>query len=193
MIIELGRILPVLEEWRICVEECRDECICCVENLSGVEGVELEVLAIYLCAWRSRRYQLVAASHLHALRNRVAIDPEKIASAKKTAKIILRIEPYDINWETVFWRGLCYAHVFVDMERLVVVKIKPPSNKTEREKLRVLLEGKRVTLRRRTYHVGGLIKRLGGKKLAPWIYLVSKKDLHKLAQYIGSVDIEVYQ
>jgi len=50
----------------------------------------------------------------------------------------------------------------LDLERPVLVKVDPPRDKRERERLRTLLEGKRVTIKGRTYHVDGLIKKLGG-------------------------------
>ncbi len=45
-----------------------------------------------------------------------------------------------------------------------------------------MLEGKRVTVRGKTYHVGGLLKRIGGERIAPWIYLVPKKSLKAIEE-----------
>ena len=58
--------------------------------------------------------------------------------------------------------------------------MEPPKDKRERERLRVLLEGKRATVRGKTYHVGGLVKRLGGERIALWTYLVPRRNLPKL-------------
>jgi len=47
----------------------------------------------------------------------------------------------------VRWRGIAYAQTILDLERLVIIEIEPPKDRRKREKLRVLLEDKRVTAR----------------------------------------------
>ena len=68
----------------------------------------------------------------------------------------------------------------LSLDKRVIVRVEPPRDKLERERLRVLLEGKRVTVKGRTYHVGGLVKKLGGERIAPWAYLVPRRNLPQL-------------
>ena len=84
----------------------------------------------------------------------------------------------------MLYKGILYAQQILDLDRPVVVRVEPPSDKRERERLRVLLEGMRVTVNGKTYHVGGLVKRLGGEKLAPWVYLIPKKNLPELEKRV---------
>ncbi len=124
------------------------------------------------------------------VKNRIVMRPEILVKAIREAKIVSRIpqaieEDSIYAWEAVLYRGILYAKQILSMEELVIIKVEPPKDKKEREKLRVLLEGKRVTVKGKTYHVGGLVKKLGGKRIASWIYLLPKKTIPKLLEQIG--------
>jgi len=130
-------------------------------------------------------YRVVAVMHIYMTRERVALRPETLVRAlgeskvvSKTPKAVEDDSPY--AWEAVLYRGMVYAEQILSLDKPVVVRVEPPRDKREREKLRVILEGKRVTVKGRTYHVGGLVKKLNGEKIAPWAYLVPRKNLPKL-------------
>ncbi|MCD6509004.1 MAG: hypothetical protein J7L11_01240 [Thermoprotei archaeon] len=90
----------------------------------------------------------------------------------------------DAPWGETYWRGVAYAQLLLNLEKPVVVKITPPRDKRTRERLRYLIEGTTVGARGRRYRVGGLLKRIGGEKLAPWIYLIPKKKLAEFHQTV---------
>ena len=87
-------------------------------------------------------------------------------------------------WEVVLYKGVLYAEQILSLDKPVIVRIEPPRDKRERERLRVLLKGKRVTIKGKTYHVGGLVKKLSGQRIAPWIYLLPRKNLPKLLEQV---------
>jgi len=135
-------------------------------------------------------YRVVAAMHIHFIRSKAMVEPELLLKVLSNAKVVSRVPPAieDDNlyiWEAVRWRGIAYAQTILDLERSVIIRIDPPKDRLEREKLRVLLEGKRITIRGKTYVVGGLIEKLSGYRVAPWVYLVPKKNLPKLLEYIA--------
>ena len=126
--------------------------------------------------------------HVWSVRNRVVLRPELLVRALREARVESRVPPAieegcPYAWEAVLYKGILYAQQILDLEKPVIVKVEPPSDKRAREKLRVLLEGKRVTVNGKTYHVGGLVKKLGGKKLAPWVYLIPKKNVRELEKH----------
>ena len=70
-----------------------------------------------------------------------------------------------------------------------------PEDKLERERLRVMLEGKRVTVKGKTYRVAGLVEKLGGERIAPWTYLdmpTASGKTSSFAMMFYSFFIQVY-
>ncbi len=194
MKVELGTLVPALEGWVLCVDECRGDCSVCVD-LPGWAGrlglAERLQLALYLAARATMDYRVAAAMHIYRVRSRAAVSPEILIRALREARVESRV-PRAVEggcphaWEAVLYRGILYAQSILDLDRPVVVKVEPPGDKSARERLRVLLEGKRVTVKGKTYHVGGLVKRLGGERLAPWVYLVPKRALPELERQLAS-------
>jgi hypothetical protein len=84
---------------------------------------------------------------------------------------------------------------YIELEKPVLVKVIPPKDRTQREKLRVLIEGKRATMWRRVYRAGGLLKKVNGGKVAPWVYLIPRKNLPAFTKSIESIanEIKIFQ
>ena len=192
MRIELGKLVPALREWVLCVNECNGDCTACIKLPEWARELgedEKQYLALYLAARATMDYRVAAAMHVHSVRNRVVVHPQTLTRAFQEARVTTKV-PHTIEgenpyaWEAVLYRGVLYAQTVLDLDKPVVVKVEPPRDKHAREKLRVLLEGKRVTVKSRTYHVGGLVRRLGGEKLAPWIYLIPKRSLPELQKQL---------
>ena len=190
MRLELGSLVPALSGWTLCIDEAECDCTICVylpgwaENL-GEHGKAY--LALYLASRRLLDYRLAAAMHVYMMKNRVVLRPEALVGALRESRVVSRVpraveEDSTYAWEAVLCRGMLYAEQILSLGKPVVVRVKPPRDKREREKLRVLLEGKRVTVRGRTYRVGGLVKKLGGEKIAPWVYLVPRKSIPALRE-----------
>jgi hypothetical protein len=142
-------------------------------------------IALYIAAKTTMDYGVAAALHIYSVRNKVAVHPRILIRAVEDSKISSKIpraveadSPY--TWQSILYRGILYAQSILDLEKPVLVKVDPPRDK--RERLRTLLEGKRVAVRGKTYYVGGLLKRIGGEKIAPWIYLVQKKSLKEIEE-----------
>lgn len=194
----LGSLLSALEGWILCIEECSDECSLCIDppdEIKTLKDSEKLYVALYLAGRKTMDYRVAAAMHIYFLRNRVLVNPELLMKALSKAKIISRIPPTMEDdspylWEAVKWRGVAYAQTILDLEKLLVIKVKPPRSKREREKLRILLEGKRISTKRKTYTVEGMIKKLSGDRIAPWIYVVPKKALPKLLKLIKEESLE---
>jgi len=193
MRVDLGVLMPALRGWTLCIDEASCDCMIRVhlpdwaENLGEHEKV---YLALYLASRRILDYRLAASMHVYMVRNRVALRPEILAKALRDAKVVSRIpravEDAPYAWEAVLYRGILYAQQILSLDKPVIVKVEPPRDKRAREKLRVLLEGKRVTIKGRTYHVGGLIKELGGQRIAPWTYLLPRRNVPKLLKQVKS-------
>ena len=185
MMINLGSLVPSLEGWVLCADECTDECVICVRLprcAARLGEYEKVYMALYLAARSIMDYRVAAALHIHSVRTRTTLDPELLVRAWMKAMVTTRIpvQVDDTCWEAVLYRGILYAQSILVLDRPILVKITPPRDKNEREKLRVLVEGKRITVKGKTYHVGGLLKKLGGEKLAPWIYLIPRRNLPQL-------------
>ena len=190
MRVELGGLVPALEGWVLCVDEYSEDCAVCVELPEWARRLgeaEKLYLALYLAARSTMDYRVAAAMHIHSIRSRAVVRPELLARALRESKVASMVprsveddSPY--AWEAVLYRGILYAQALLDLDKPIVVKVEPPRDKRERERLRVLLEGKRVTVKGKTYHVGSLVKRLGGERLAPWTYIVPKSRLPALAK-----------
>ncbi len=158
------------------------------ENLGEHEKV---YLALYLTSKHLLDYRLAASMHVYMVRNKVALRPEILAKALRDAKVVSRIpraieEDSPYVWEAVLYKGILYAEQILNLDKPVIVKVEPPRDKRARERLRVLLEGKRVTVKSRTYHVGGLVKKLGGQRIAPWTYLLPRRNVPKLLGQVKS-------
>jgi hypothetical protein len=144
-------------------------------------------IALYIAARATMDYRVAAALHIYSVRNKVAVHPRILIRAVEDSKISSKIpraiedeNPY--AWQSMLYRGILYAYSILDLEKPVLIKVDPPRDKRERERLRTLLEGKRVAVRGKTYYVGGLLKRIGGEKIAPWIYLVPKKSIKEIEE-----------
>ncbi|MEM1610517.1 MAG: hypothetical protein QXQ57_02590 [Sulfolobales archaeon] len=148
------------------------------------ENIEAKFyIALYLAARHTMDYRLAAALHIYSVKSKIAVHPGLLSLVSRDAKVESKLPlRYDeeCSWEVVLYRGILYAESILDMDRRVIVKIEPPRDKRGREKLRTLLEGKRVTVKGKTYHTRGLIQRLGGERLAPWIYLMPKRSIKAL-------------
>ena len=192
MKVELGRLVPALEGWVLCINECNGDCTTCVqlpEWTRGLGEAEKLGLALYLAARATMDYRVAAAMHIHTIRNRVVVNPVLLVRALREAKFTSRVpraiegeDPY--AWEAVLYKGILYAQTILDLDKPIVVRVEPPKDKRARERLRALLEGKRVTVKGRTYRVGGLVKRLGGERLAPWLYLLPKRSVPELQKHL---------
>ncbi len=188
MKVDLDTLVPALRGWTLCIDEPSCDCMICIQlpewarKLSERERV---YLALFLAAKHLLDYRVTAAMHIYMVRNRVVLRPELLTRALREARVTSRVpraleEDSVYAWEAVLYRGIVYAEQILSLEKPVVVKVEPPKDKLERERLRVLLEGKRVTVKGKTYHVDGLVKRLDGERIAPWTYLLPRRNLPKL-------------
>jgi hypothetical protein len=181
-------LIPALDGWVLCVDEEGEDCTISVKLPGWVDKDKVEriYIALYIAARATMDYRVAAALHIYSARNKVAVHPniaiKALTGSKIYSKISRSMEDEDYAWQAVLYRGILYAQSILDLERPVLVKVDPPRDKRERERLRTLLEGKRVTIKGRTYHVDGLIKKLGGEKIAPWIYLVPKKSIKEIEE-----------
>lgn len=181
-------MIPALDGWVLCVDEEGEGCTISVKLPDWVDKDKVKriYIALYIAAKTTMDYRVAAALHIYSARNKVAVHPniaiKALTGSKIYSKISRSMEDEDYAWQAVLYRGILYAQSILDLERPVLVKVDPPRDKRERERLRTLLEGKRVTIKGRTYHVDGLIKKLGGEKIAPWIYLVPKKSIKEIEE-----------
>ena len=192
MRVDLGILVPALRGWTLCIDETSCDCMICVQlpRWAGRFSEREKVyLALFLAAKHLLDYRVAAAMHVYMVRNKVALRPELLTRTLREAKVVSKIpraieEDSAYAWEAVLYKGVVYAQLILSLDRPVIVKVEPPKDKRERERLRVLLEGKRVTVKGRTYHVGGLVKKLGGERIAPWIYLLPRRNLPKLLEQV---------
>ncbi|MEB3778751.1 MAG: hypothetical protein GSR85_00750 [Desulfurococcales archaeon] len=188
MRVDLGVLLPALRGWTLCIDEPGCDCMVCVqlpEWAGKFSEREKVYLALFLAAKHLLDYRVAAALHVYMVKNRVALRPELLTRTLREAKVVSRIpraveEDSAYVWEAVLYKGVVYAEQVLSLDKRVIVKVEPPKDKLERERLRVMLEGKRVTLKGRTYNVGGLVKKLGGERISPWVYLVPRRSLPRL-------------
>ncbi len=182
-------MIPALSGWVLCVDEEGEGCTIIVRLPGWVDGGEVEriYIALYIAARATMEYRVAAALHIYSVKNRVALHPSMVLRALASSTVYSKIpraiddqSPY--AWQAVLYRGILYAYSILDLERPVLIKVDPPEDRRERERLRAMLEGKRITVKGKTYHVGGLLKRIGGEKIAPWIYLVPKKSLRAIEE-----------
>lgn len=188
MRVDLGVLVPALRSWTLCIDEPSCDCVVCVQlpEWAGKLGEREKVyLALFLAARHVMDYRVAASMHVYMVRNRVTLRPELLIRTLREAKIISKIpraveEDSAYAWEAVLYKGIVYAEQILSLDKPVIVKVEPPKDKLERERLRVMLEGKRVTVKGKTYHVGGLVKKLDGERIAPWTYLVPRRNLPRL-------------
>jgi hypothetical protein len=181
-------LIPALDGWVLCVDEEGEDCTISVKLPDWVDKDKVKriYIALYIAARATMDYRVAAALHIYSVRNKVAVHPniaiKALTGSKIYSKISRSMEDEDYAWQAVLYRGILYAQSILDLERPVLVKVDPPRDKRERERLRTLLEGKRVTIKGKTYYVGGLLRRIGGEKIAPWIYLVPKKSIKEIEE-----------
>ena len=175
MRVDLGTIVPALRGWTLCIDEPSCDCVVCVQLPEWVGKLgerERVYLVLFLAARHLLDYRVAAAMHVYTMRNRIALRPELLTRALREARVVSRMpqaveEDSAYVWEAVLYKGIAYAQQLLSLDRPVIVKVELPRDKRERERLRVALEGKRVTVKGITYHVDGLLKRLGAKRIAP--------------------------
>ena len=191
MRLDLGSLVPALSGWTLCIDGPGCDCTVCVELpgwAGGLSESERRYLALFLAARSLLDYRLAAAMHVYMVKSKVALGPEALARALRDARVDSEIpraveEDSAYAWEAVLYKGILYAQQVLSLERPVLVRVVPPKDRVGRERLRALLEGRRVTVKGRTYRVGGLLKRLGGARVAPWVYLVPRRGLPELARH----------
>jgi len=188
----LGDLVPAVRGWVVCVDERDATCSICVELpewLQGLGSEEKVYVALYLVARATLDYRVAAAMHVFSLRSGVTVKPELLSKAAREATVSSAIpralDEHPYAWQAALWRGIAYAQAILDLESPALVKVKPPEDRRQRKRLRVALEGKRPTASgpRR-----GLVERLGGEKVAPWTYLIPKKNLPALIKALQSAE-----
>ncbi len=188
MRVDLGVLVPALRGWTLCIDEPSCDCVVCVqlpEWAGKFNEHEKVYLALFLAAKHLLDYRVAAAMHVYMVKSRVTLRPELLTRTLREAKVASKIpraveEDSAYAWEAILYKGIVYAEQILSLDKPVIVKVKPPKDKLERERLRVMLEGKRVTVKGRTYNVGGLVKKLDGERIAPWTYLIPRRNLPKL-------------
>jgi len=191
IVVELGDIIEALRGWRIriCVGSSEHDFRNYIALINVPETIaeslsteELILLGILSAAKKMMDYRVAAAAYIYSVKHN--LNTAKIYQLLKHARAYSRaIKAEHLCWEAVLYRGILYAHAILDSERPALVKVTPPKEKLEREKLRVFLEGKRISIKGKTYRVGGLVKKLRGKRVAPWIYLIPKKNIAEIQKY----------
>jgi len=196
--INLGELIQVLDGLNVCVDECDEECGVCVWLPSWVEKIVAKIgergrisLALYVVGRYLLDYQVIAAWWIFIIRNDVILFPEFYERAFREMRIVSKIsrsieDDSVFAWYYVRCRGVRYGETKLDLEdRLVVVKVEAMKDKRERERLRVLLEGRKRNVRGRIRRTAGLIESLGGVRLAPWVYLVPKRAVSEIRRAVG--------
>jgi len=195
----LGGLLPENEHRVVCLvyegeELPRNGCSITVvlpEWTQRLSGVAQELAALYLAARSLNDPAAWAAYHLAALLQGYEIPYTLAARLAREA----RVEPYGVHETNMaaYWRGKARALLALDKLRMILVRVKPPKDRRHREKLRHTLEGVTVTAGGRRRRSRGLVERLGGKKIAPWLYLVFGTTLQELEKVVkehgGSIEV----
>ena len=196
MKINLGELVPALDGWIIAIDEDCDDAIVKIflpKNLKLNEDEKIYV-GLWLASKVTMDYRVFSALIIFQHQKRLCVHPLTLLKAEKEAKIESKIKRREDNFWKVKYKGLAYALALLDLERPVVIRVVPPKDRKKREKLRVLIEGKRITVRGKTYKVGGMLKQINGKKIAPWVYLVKKKHVPKVIKILNqlSASFETY-
>ena len=180
----MGRYIPALSGWSLCIDECTGTCVICVHLPSWAGALDVgEVIlsALYIASRETMDYRLASAMHVFRARFRVSIDPELLASLYRESRVVSKLHGgkpgrggcgCGHEWEAVLYRGAVYASAILDLDRSVPVAVDPPRDRRVRERLRRLLDGGNGA--------GGIVRDLDGERIAPWVYMVPKGSLHKL-------------
>ncbi len=193
----LGGLLPENEHRVVCIAyeggEASGDCNIVVVLppwARGLSDAVQELAALYLAARSLNDPSAWAAYHLAALLHGAALSYTLAARLAREA----RVEPYPVQ-ETdmaAYWRGKARALLALDKLRMILVKVEPPRDRRAREKLRHILEGVAVTEQGRRRRSRGLVERLEGQKVAPWLYLVPRTGLQELEKTVktrgGSIE-----
>lgn len=194
-VVDLGEYVPALGGWKLLISTAPVEdlgdyiaVVAVDEELAEELGEEkLRLLALYWVAREMMDYRVAAAMHIYRVKHKVALSPEELSKHSKRVEVRVRFRRREKNpfaWEAVFWRGACYAQTLLNLEKPAVVKVEPPKDPRARERLRYLLEGARISRGNKVYRVGGLLKKLGGRRLAPWVYVVVRKQVPQLVNLV---------
>ena len=191
IVFNLGGLVPALDGWRILITDedipPNEDYISIVrfekDALKSMDIVDAIEMAIYLTAREINDYRIASALVIYSLRKKRAPSLNRLNKLGKHAKVIANFRRSDTPWGETYWKGVAYAQVLLDLEKPVVVKVIPPRDRRAKGRLRYLIEGTTVSARG-GYRVGGLLKRVGGEKLAPWIYLIPKKKLAEFHQTV---------
>jgi len=189
----LGGLLPENEHRVACIayegEEASGGCSIVVVLPSWARGLRdtvQELAALYLAARSFNDSSAWAAYHLAALLLGAELPYTLAARLAREAQVNpYPVQPTDM---AAYWRGKVRALLALDKLRMVLVKVEPPREHRAREKLRHILEGVTVTEQGRRRRSKGLVEKLGGRKVAPWLYLVPKTALQELEKTVTSHD-----
>jgi len=194
--LNLGEYNPVLDGWKVLVSsepiESFDDFVAVVEvDEKLVEKLgekKLKLLCIYAVAREFMEYKVVAAMHVYSVRNRILLRPEELREGLKHIRVKgSRVRSWDKSdeaWRAVFWRGICYGNMLLSLDALTVVRVEPPKDVRLRERLRYRMEGARISRGGRMHRTGGVLRKLEGRRLAPWIYVVKKRDVGHIAKLV---------
>ena len=189
MKVDLGRLVPALSGWRLCYDGSECKCTICVQLPPWAEGLDPRqkvYLALYIAARAIMDYRLVAAMHVYAVKERVMLRAELLARAVRESRVHTTIpravvEECPYAWEAVLYKGILYAEQLLSLEKPVLVIVKPPEDERARQEIKALLEGEDGTR-----HAEGLIRELGGIKVAPWVYLIPRSKIEPLFSIVKS-------
>jgi hypothetical protein len=136
-------LIPALDGWVLCVDEEGEDCTISVKLPDWVDKDKVKriYIALYIAARTTMDYRVAAALHIYSARNKVAVHPniaiKALTGSKIYSKISRSMEDEDYAWQAVLYRGILYAQSILDLERPVLVKVDPPRDKRERERLRI--------------------------------------------------------
>ncbi len=182
----MGKIIPILENMKIKINWNTSEFITennyisvfsLPEKLKDKYGEKVIIDAVlYITAKEVGDYKLFAAWSLFRERNRIKATPSVYREISSYPhRVAIKKNPD--GWEMEKCRGLLYAEQFKED----IIVIKPPSDPIARERLRVKIEGVRVSRGKR---YGGLAKKIGAKRLHPWVYAMPGFKIPKLEKVV---------
>ncbi len=173
MEIELGKIIPVLDNVKILINTGNSKYSAgeylaifnLPKELIKKYGEEIIVEAVlYVTAKEAGDYKLFSSWIIFKERNKLNGSKEVYAEVSRYPHSIM-IKKNPDGWELEKCKGLLYAEQF--REKIVVIE--PPSEPKQREKMRVKLEGVRVS---KNKSHSGLVNEIGARKIRPWVYYV---------------------
>ena len=150
-----------------------------VEN-KHTDLIELSVL--YLAARVLNDHSVWKAYHLKSIMSRKQLSRDFIEKLLKDATT--EPNPSPIDWIS-YWRGLAEAYETYLSKIPVVIVVKPEKRN---EDMKITLEGSRNPRhRKRTW---GIIGRVKGRKIGPWVYVIPRDKMHIIISEIGdSIEI----